>query len=225
MKGLALGYERFARIALMIFVVQVAFLAHTLLGAVVAGFFPSTAAANSTFRTWLLSIDRSWTATHTWTVFHRAWKTELGAANAFGWPQAAIGVLLAWEYYVVNWNDTGLPGVIVSGLLLVANIAYIVFVAISWPVRATLEGPAGWIVRVTLRLMIVRPLCSAAIIALLLTTAWAWYSWPGILVTFGLSAPIFSAAATVYFLGRLPGMSASRTVTSIPARKDLLRTN
>ncbi len=42
-----------------IFVVNVAILAHTLMGAVVLGFLPLFAAAQATFRAWVLSEDRS----------------------------------------------------------------------------------------------------------------------------------------------------------------------
>lgn len=78
MKRFAMGYEYFARIIMMILIVHIAVIVHTLLGLVVCGFFPSLAASNTTYRTWLLEVeDRSWTVKHTWTVFHRAWKQEL----------------------------------------------------------------------------------------------------------------------------------------------------
>ncbi|MFC0675179.1 YesL family protein [Brachybacterium hainanense] len=220
MTGIALGYERFARVVLMIFVVQIAFLVHMVLGAVLAGFFPSVAATTSTFRTWVLAEDRSWSMAQTWTVFHRAWSDDLGPANAFGWPQLVVGLFLAWEYYVVNWNDTGITGIAVSGLLLVAGVAYGVFAAVSWVVRAHLAGTAGWIVRVSLRLVVVRPVCTVAIATLLLATAWVWWTWPGILMTFGLSAPIFGVVVAVHAFGRLPGMGLHRTDHLADARKD-----
>jgi uncharacterized membrane protein YesL len=214
MTGLVVGYERLARVVLMIFMVQVA---------VVAGFFPSVAAANSVFRTWILSDDRSWTVAQTWVVFHRAWRAEFGSANTFGWPQLVAGLFLAWEYYVVNWNDTGVMGIAASGLLLVTNVVYGVFVAVSWVVRANLQGRAGWIARVSLRMVVSRPVCTLAITALGLMTAWAWSTWPGILMTFGLSAPIFGVVVAVYALGRLPGMSLRGAGRPVSARGDAAR--
>lgn len=56
----SLVYERFCRIAVMVFVVNVAMFAHTLLGAFVGGFFPSVAAAHTVYRDWLLAEDRAW---------------------------------------------------------------------------------------------------------------------------------------------------------------------
>lgn len=46
----SVAYERFCRLLVAIFVVNVAILAHTLMGAVVLGFLPSFAAAQATFR-------------------------------------------------------------------------------------------------------------------------------------------------------------------------------
>lgn len=212
MSGFAAVYERFARVVLMVFVANVAFLAHVLLGVVIAGFFPSVAASATTFRTWALSEDRSWTVRRTWTVFHRAWKTELVPANAFGWPQLTVWLLLVWDYYLVNWNDTGAIGSGVSGLLLFVNVLYGVFALTSWIVRANFDEHAWWIVGTSMRMVIVRPLCSLMTVALLLITAWAWCTWPGLLVTFGLALPMFAAVVAVYSFGRLPGMDIRERV-------------
>ena len=48
MKRFAVGYEFICRIIMMIVVVHVAFIAHTVMGLVVAGLFPSIAASCST---------------------------------------------------------------------------------------------------------------------------------------------------------------------------------
>ena len=47
MKRFAVGYEFLCRIIMMIVVVNVAFVAHTLLGLIVGGLFPSVAASFS----------------------------------------------------------------------------------------------------------------------------------------------------------------------------------
>ena len=80
----SVAYERFCRLLLTIFVVNIAMLVHTLLGAVVLGFFPSCAAAQTTFRTWLRAEDRSMRAKEVWGIFHGAWKNELAKnTNSF----------------------------------------------------------------------------------------------------------------------------------------------
>ena len=80
----SVAYERFCRLLVAIFVVNVAILAHTQMGAVVLGFLPSFAAAQATFRAWVLSEDRSMRAKEVWKTFHGFWKSEVKRANLFG---------------------------------------------------------------------------------------------------------------------------------------------
>lgn len=211
MKGFASGYERLARVVLMIFVVNVAVAAHTLLGAVVAGFFPSVAAATATYRTWVLDTSRAWTIRETWTVFHRAWRREFGGANAFGWPQLGVWLVLVWDYYLANWNDMGVIGVAASGVLLLANVIYGAFAMVSWVIRAHFDETGWWVVRTSLHMVIARPLCTLVTVAVVLLTTWAWYTWPGVLVTFGLSLPAFAVVVAVFSFGRIPGFDARET--------------
>ena len=57
-------------------------------------------------------------------------------------------------------------------------------------------------------MVIARPLLTAIVAALVVTVSAAWVKWPGILMTFGLSVPIFFIVMAVYSFGRLPGMDA-----------------
>lgn len=204
----ALWYERICRVIMNVFVVHVAFIAHTLLGAVVVGLFPSVAAANTTFRTWILDVkDREWTAKRTWTVFHRAWKSELRSANLFGWPQALIGAALVWSYLMTNNNDFGgTVGYAVSGITLLLIALYGLFVFLSWVLRANFDEGPWWIVRESVLMVVARPGCSFILLFLSALTIWAYWKWPGLAVAFGVAVPAFFAVMTVYSFGRLPGM-------------------
>ena len=101
----SVAYERFCRLLVAIFVVNVAILAHTLMGAVVLGFLPSFAAAQATFRAWLLSEDCSMRAKEVWKTFHGFWKSEVKRANLFGWPLIILWAVVIVDYYVMNWQD------------------------------------------------------------------------------------------------------------------------
>ncbi|MFC7624746.1 YesL family protein [Microlunatus sp. GCM10028923] len=217
MRKFAVGYERLARTIVMVFVVNVAFLVHTVMGVIFAGFFPSVAASYATFRTWVLDGDRSWAFGQTWTVFHRAWRQELLSANAFGWPQLAVGVLLLWDRYLANQNDMGIAGIAVSGLLFAIIVLFALFVAVSWAIRSHFDERPWWLVRASLRMVLARPVCSLALIVLLAVVAWAWYTWPGILVCFGLATPIFVIVTTIYSFGRLPGLDSYARRSRDPA--------
>lgn len=207
MKRFALWYEYICRIIMNVVVVHIAFLAHTLLGAVIIGFFPSIAATNTTYRTWLRDVDdREWKVRQTWRVFHSAWKKELRSANLFGYPQFILWAFLLWDYYLANTNSMGRVGIGISGVLLLINIFYGIFVFLSWIVRADFDERPGWIIRYSLSMVIARPLCSLMLLILTALVMWAYSRWPGLAVAFGVAIPMFVATISVYSFGRLPGM-------------------
>jgi uncharacterized membrane protein YesL len=212
----SMSYERLCRMVVMIFVVNVAMVLHTLLGIVVVGFFPSMAAAHSSYRSWLLSEDRSWTARHTWSVFHDSWKQELRSANAFGWPLALAWLLLIFDYWVVNWHDVGGHiGIAVSGALVVLMAVLGVFTLLAWVLRANFAESGWWIAKTTIQMVVARPLCSLMTTVLFLLMVWVWYTWPGVLMVFGLSVPAFLSSIVVFSYARLPGMDIHRTVSGV----------
>ena len=199
MKRFAVGYEFLCRIVMMVVVANVAFLVHTLLGLVVVGFFPSIAATYATFRTWLLDVDdRSWSISRTWRTFHQAWLEELGPANKFGWPQFLIWALLIWEYWFVQNNDLGTTGFAVSGALLLLNVLYGLFVFVSWGIHVNFAEKLTWVVKTSLSMVIARPLCSLMIALLFLIVVWAYYTWPGLMIAFGIAVPVFAAMMAIY---------------------------
>jgi uncharacterized membrane protein YesL len=163
------------------------------------------AATAAIFRAWFLEGGETWSVRRIWGTFHTTWKQELGSANAFGWAQVAIGVFLVWDYYLVNWNDMGVVGIGISGFLLVVNVLFVVGALESWVIRSHFDEGPRWIVRAAVRMALARPMCALAHVVLILLAVWAWTSWPGLLVTFGLAAPIFVSVMLVFFQGRLPG--------------------
>lgn len=208
MRGVALGYERLCRVIMLVATINAAFVAHTLAGAVVIGFFPSVGAAFTTYRTWLLDEDHAWRARRAWATFHTAWRAELRGANRFGWAQAAVGAVLAWDYYLANWNLLGgAVGIGVSGLLLVINAVYIVVALAAWAVRAHAEAPLGWTLRAAVAVAC-RARCALSMVVLLGVSAWVWSRWPGVFVAFGPSMVVGVVAAAVYTFGGLPGLEA-----------------
>ncbi|MGO1346111.1 MAG: YesL family protein [Bifidobacterium psychraerophilum] len=207
MKRFALGYEYLARIVMMILVVNIAIIVHTIMGLVLGGFFPSVAASYATYRAWILNPqDRSWTVRQSWTIFHRTWKRELLAANLFGWPQSLIWLVLIWEYWFVQHNNLGAMGFAVSGVLLVLNLLYALFVLVSWAIRANFDEGPLWIVRTSFSMVVVRPLSSLVMLILLVVTVMAYYKWSGLMVAFGVSLPIFVVMMVLYSWAKIPGM-------------------
>ena len=207
LRSFAVGYERFCRIVLMIAVTHVAFLVHALMGVVVIGLFPSISATYTTYRTWWLDEDHSWSIRQTWTVFHRAWKDELAGANRFGGSQALLWLLLIFDYWVVNFHDAGKLGYASAGVLLIGMVFYGLFCSLSWAIRANFNESGWWIVRMTLQMVIARPLCSLFLTALVILTVCAWMTWPGLIPAFGVALPVFFIIMAVGKFGKVPGMA------------------
>lgn len=220
----ARGYEKVCRAILLVFVINVAIVAHTLLGIVVAGFFPSIAAGFSTYRSWLLDSDREWSVKQTWMCFHRVWKQELISANQMGWALAAAWALLGYSMFLVLSNDMGVAGYASSGLLLLAVVILSLLSLMVWAVRANFAETNRWAAHVAMVMIIARPACSLLLIAVAILAVLATFTWPGILAAFGLSLPIGLTQACVWAAARLPGMSRQTTTVSQQAQPAALST-
>ena len=203
----SIGYERVCRAILIAFTINIAAVAHTLLGLIVAGLFPSIGAMCGLWRTWLLEpSDRAWSVRETWIRFHREWKAQLKSANLLGWPMAVLWGLFLYDYWIVNWHDAGMVGYACAGILLMAIVVYGLFSMLVWVVRANFAETNRWCVRMTLQMLLARPLCSLALFAVFVLSVAMLVRWPGMLVVFGLSLPMLAGTACVYWFGRLPGM-------------------
>lgn len=210
LRQFAIGYEHFCRVVLMIAVTHVAFLVHTLMGVVVVGLFPSVSATYTTYRTWLLDEDHSWSIRQTWTVFHRAWKDDLAGANRFGWPQAVLWALFIFDYWVVNFHDAGKLGYASAGVLLLGMVLYGLFCSLSWALRSNFSESWRWIVRMTVQMVVARPLCSLCLAFIFVLTVCSWVTWPGLIPAFGIALPVFFVMLAVSMIGKVPGMSRAK---------------
>ena len=50
-------------------------------------------------------------------------------------------------------------------------------------------------------MVIARPLCSLMIALLFLIVVWAYYTWPGLMIAFGIAVPVFAAMMAIYSVG------------------------
>lgn len=211
MAKFSLMYEKLCRAILTIFVVNVAILVHTLAGLIIVGLFPSLAAANATYRTWLLSDDRSWTVSQTWKLFHREWKSNLKSSQVLGYLQLVVGILLAYDYWIVNTNArTGMTGVVLSGFLAVLLVVFLLFSVMSWVMASHFDEGLAWIARTSLGMVVARPLCSLMLLCTIFLIGWVCCRWSGVFVGFGFSLLVFAGQAVVYSFGHLSGFSPSK---------------
>lgn len=207
MSRIAQMYEFACRVVLLVLVVHIAFLVFSLAGLIILGVFPAFSATIATYRAWVRDVkDRRWSVKQTWKLFFHFWKDDLVWANIVGYPLTLIAVFLFVDYMLVNNNYLGAPTYAVSGILLLLNVVYSLFATLVWVVRANFDEDFFWILKQTLTLVIVRPLCSLMLIIMLLLVLFSYAKWPGLALAFGVSVPLFAVVVVVYSFARLPGM-------------------
>ncbi|OZG64603.1 YesL family protein [Bifidobacterium eulemuris] len=210
MSSFAIRYVTAARLVLVVFITFVASIAHTLLGVVVVGLFPSLAATAGVFRRWALADDRTWTIKETWLLFHGLWRSELGRANALGWAECAVWGLLLFDYWVVNCHVTTVFGTFVAGILFFLMVFLLLATVVSWVLHAHFNESLIWIVRMAIQMIIARPVMTLVLACGELAALAAYWQWPGLLMTFGWSIPVAVASWAVWQYGKLPGFAPDR---------------
>lgn len=202
-------YVTALRFVLVAFVTCVASVIHTLLGVIVVGLFPSLAATVGVFRRWALAEDRTWTIKETWLLFHRLWKSELADANALGWLETGLWAVLLFDYWVVNFHVTSVFGTFVAGFLFFVMIFVLLVTAVSWVLHAHFSENVMWVFRMSIQMIIARPLMSLILACGELAVLAACWQWPGLFMTFGWSFPAAVATWVVWQYGKLPGFSSA----------------
>ncbi|MEE8757632.1 MAG: YesL family protein [Bifidobacterium sp.] len=203
----ALGYESLCRFVLVALTINISMLIHTLLGVFLIGAFPSVSAAYSTWRTWFLDTDREWTVKQTWRIFHEAWKDDIKDANTLGWLETAAWLFLMYDRWILTVNGLGFFGFAASGLITVIIVAYALFTMLTWMVHVNFDETIAWTMRISLGMIVAKPLCSLLILLLLVFVVYLCIACPGVVAAFGLSGPIFGTVGCVYVVGGLPGMT------------------
>ncbi|QHC58895.1 DUF624 domain-containing protein [Rathayibacter sp. VKM Ac-2760] len=208
MAAIAERYEAACRVVLLVLVVSAAAVLYSLRGLVVAGVFPSVAAAHATYRAWLIGDDRSWSVRHTVSTFARAWREEFPHANTPGYVLLAVGGVLWIDHRVLGAVEVDGTGVAVTGILLVVSALFTLFCLVFWIVRAHFQERTRWVVRTAAQLLVARPLCTLLLGAVLLLLLQLAASVPALGVLAAAAVLPFAASAVVFAFGRLPGFSA-----------------
>ncbi|NRG39305.1 DUF624 domain-containing protein [Rathayibacter sp. VKM Ac-2804] len=209
MASLAERYEAACRMVLLVLVVSAAMLVFTLRGAVVAGFFPSVAAAHAVYRARLLDADGPWSLRRTVSTFARSWSDEFPRANLPGAVLLGVGALLWADHRILGGLEVDAVGVAATGVLLVVTVLFALFAVEFWIVRAHFAERTRWQLRTTALLLLARPLCTLMLAAVLLLLLALATSAPVLGLLAAAAVLPFAATAVVQAFGRLPGFRPS----------------
>lgn len=185
---------------------QLLWVAHTLLGAVVLGIAPATAAVHAVLRRDQMAGE-GWPGTaereRLPREFHRAWRRELVPANAVGLPLVAGWAFVLLDHRLLRTTEVAGAGAL-QVLLWVLTLVLMCVTATVWVLQAHfVEGPFR-VLRRALVLVVARPLISLGGAAVLAATACLYYVVPGLAVVFGIMAPAWVTTALVWRSGILP---------------------
>lgn len=207
--------EWIARLA----VLNLLWLGLCLLGLVVGGVFPATAAMFTVARRWRLAGDER---VAIFGVLWSAYKAELVRANLLGYGLAAVGWLL---YLDVRLFADSQPLLVIS---LIACAAYLLMLLHIWPVFVHLDQPWHQQIRVAAMLGLAHPVRALHLVAVAVGLYLVFFQVPGLIVFFGGSVlATFATWQTMSALERHPhqdqvsGESSSARATTAPSTERL----
>lgn len=205
---------------------QLLWIVHTLLGGVVLGAYPATAAVLAVLRRDHMEADDLPGGCHRpslWREFHDVWRAELVGSNVIGLVLTAGWAVVAYDHRLLRAAGTGAVDMAVAPALQWAlwllTLVLLVVSASVFVLRAHFaEGPVR-ILRRAVVLTLARPVLALVCAGILGVTLGLYYVLPGLAVVFGVVAPGFAIMAYVWQAGVLPRptISAAASVPAVPA--------
>lgn len=210
MPSLVRWHVGLGELALRVFWLHLLWIMGSLAGAIVLGLFPATAALHAVLRADQLEHAREAAGAdlphrgRVWTEFWAAWRSEFRRANLLG-----TGLVLAWAVIVVDrWvlagQDLGALAPWVSGLVVLLTILLTLVTLTIWPLAAHFVDPLRRILRMTLTLLITRPLVALSIAFTAALTVWIWQTVPGLAPVFGIAFPCWAISRLIWRSGTMP---------------------
>lgn len=216
---------------------QLLWIVHTLMGGIVLGAYPATAAVFSVLRRDRMEADDWPGGRHRpslWREFHDAWRGELVSANVIGLVLTAGWAVVAYDHRLLRAAGSGAVDMAAAPLLQwVLWILTLVLLVVSASVFVLhahfAEGP-GRILRRAVVLTIARPVLALVCAGILAVCLGLYYLLPGLAVVFGVVTPAAAVVAYVWRSGVLPrpaepadpaertALSSSPSLTKEPSR-------
>ena len=168
---------------------NVLWIAFTLLGLVVGGFFPSTAAMYTIIRRW--HQQGSQLDSQLVRVFWQEYKTQFLSANLYGYAFFICGSVLVLDLFIFASMGT-VVGYIVTTLLTTLLIVFLFMCVFCFPIFVWFEGSTLQLIKKTVRLAI--PCIPYALLSIFLSALL------GLVLFFIPAAVLFFSGSVIAFI-------------------------
>lgn len=185
---------------------QLLWIVHALMGGIVLGVYPATAAVLAVLRRDRMEADDWEGGRHrpsVWREFHDEWRRELVSANVIGLVLTAGWAVVIYDHRLLR-NVEMAAGPALQGLLWIFTVALLVVSATVFVLHAHFAESPARILRRSAVLTIARPVLALVCAGILAVTLGLYYVLPGLAVVFGVVAPAFAIMAYVWQSGVLP---------------------
>ncbi|NEE00891.1 YesL family protein [Phytoactinopolyspora halotolerans] len=218
---------------LRLFQLHLLWLGWTLVGGVVLGVFPATAAVYAVLRKDLMRGGddgggqggaRAAPRARLRTEFRAAWRREFRAANCLGYTFVAIWSLLLFDRHLLTTVDLGALGPLLAGLLWLLTVFVFGMTACVGTLSAHFSESVPALVRRSAVFVLARPVYAAVNAVVVAVVLCVYYLIPGLVPVFGLVVPAYFSFVYIFSTGILPNgtrhapSTTSRTITPSPAR-------
>jgi uncharacterized membrane protein YesL len=207
-------HTRAGELGLRLLQLHLMWIGWTLLGGVVLGVFPATAAVCAVVRRDLIRGDGDPDRAPLQQEFHAFWRQEFYAANTLGYAVAGLWAVLLFDRHLLGSLDLGAAEPVVAGLVWVLMAFAFLMTAALPALSAHFDEGTTALLRRSAVLVMARPrqaLFNALVVGVVLCV---YYVVPGLVPVFGIALPAYLSFSSLWESGML-GMPDSRRQTAL----------
>ncbi|WP_088102056.1 YesL family protein [Halalkalibacter urbisdiaboli] len=191
--GLMGGFYRISEWIMRLAYINILWVAFTLLGLIVFGFMPATAAMFAIIRKWIMKDED----VPIFKTFWSYYKQDFVKVNLLGLSLAIIGYILYIDLQFLQTAAGSWIGILYIPVLVLSLVYYFMLLYII-PVFVHYELKLFQIIKNAFLIMVMNPLANISMIAGLVILYFIMISIPGLIVFFGASTVAFIIMGSAY---------------------------
>jgi uncharacterized membrane protein YesL len=196
-------HTRAGEIGLLLFKLHLLWIWRCLLGGIVLGVFPATAAVYGVVRREFVGLDSDGEPSTVRQQFRALWQQEFRTANLVGYIFVALWAVLLLDRRLLETYALGAIEPALGGLLWLLTMFLSCMSTNVWVLAAHFDETGLTLVRRSAILVLARPVSALLNLVIVGVVASAYYVVPGLVPVFGVAVPAFLSFAYVWSTGVL----------------------